>query len=79
MNNKILELLQNINPTYSYGVSTDFIGDGLIDSFDIINLVVAIDEVFNISIPGTEITPENFTNIDSIAKLLEKLSYARDV
>ena len=79
MKNKILELLQEINPTYSYELSNDFIGDGLIDSFDIINLVVSIDEVFNVSVPGTEITPENFTNIDSIAKLLEKLNYARGV
>lgn len=79
MKNKILELLQDINPTYSYELSNDFIGDGLIDSFDIINLVVAIDESFNVSVPGTEITPENFTNIDSIAKLIEKLNHASDI
>jgi len=77
MKNKILKLLQDINPTYSYELSNNFIGDGLIDSFDMINLVVAIDEVFNVSVPGTEITPENFTNLDSISKLLEKLNNAR--
>lgn len=79
MKNKILELLQDINPTYSYELSNDFIGDGLIDSFDMINLVAAIDEIFNVSVPGVEITPENFTNIDSIAKLLEKLNNARGI
>ena len=78
MKNKLLELLQDINPTYSYELSNDFIGDGLIDSFDIINLVASIDQTFNISVPGVEITPENFTNLDSIIKLLEKLNNARD-
>lgn len=79
MKNKILELLQDMNPTYSYELSNDFIGDGLIDSFDIINLVVAIDENLNLSIPGSEITPENFLNINSIVNLLVKLENARRV
>jgi acyl carrier protein len=79
MKNKILALLQDINPAYSYEHSNDFIGDGLIDSFDIINLVVALDEVFNVSVPGTEITPENFKNIDTIAELIKKLDNARSL
>lgn len=79
MNQKILQILKDLNPTYSYEFSNDFIDDGLLDSFDIINLVVALDEAFNVSVPGTEIIPENFKNINSIAKLIENLNNARRV
>ena len=37
-----------------------------LDSFDIVSLVSALDEEFNISIDGTDIIPENFETIDSI-------------
>lgn len=74
MKNKILVLLSEINPVAEYDKSIDFISDGLLDSFDIINLVVSIDSTLGVSIPGTEIIPENFQSLDSITSLVMRLT-----
>lgn len=74
MKQRILELLKVINPVADYESSIDFIEDGLLDSFDVINLVVAIDEQMGISIPGIEILPDNFKNVAAINNLLKRLS-----
>lgn len=72
MKEKILSILSDIRPEVDYASSNDFIGDGLIDSFDMTSLVVGLDNLFNITIDEEDIEPENFVNIDSIIKLVSK-------
>ena len=70
--NKILEILLKIRPESDYRNSSDYIADGLLDSFDIVTLVSDLDTTFGICIPGTEITPENFRNAKSISDLVDR-------
>ena len=72
MHNKIYLILENIRPEVNYKSTTNFITEGYLDSFDIVSLVAALDEEFNISIDGTDIIPENFQTIDSIILLITK-------
>ena len=73
MNRKIISILSDIRPEFDFNEAVDdFIESGMLDSFDIVSLVVSLDDYFNISIDGTDILPENFSNIDSISKLLNK-------
>lgn len=72
MKKKILDFLTEIRPEFDFGTSNNFIEEGMLDSFDIVSLVASLDEEFGISIDGTEILPENFTNVDSIFQLLIK-------
>lgn len=76
MKDKIKEVLENIRPEFDFADSDNFLEDGLLDSFDLITLVSSLDQTFGISIEGTEMTPENFQNIDTIEKLVQK--YAKD-
>jgi acyl carrier protein len=69
---KILDFLTEIRPEFDFAASTNFIEEGMLDSFDIVSLVASLDEEFGISIDGTEILPENFSNVDSIFQLLIK-------
>jgi acyl carrier protein len=69
---KILDFLTEIRPEFDFAASSNFIEEGLLDSFDIVSLVASLDEEFGISIDGTEILPENFSNVDSIFQLLIK-------
>jgi acyl carrier protein len=69
---QILEILSKIRPESDFGTSTDFLADGLLDSFDIVSLVSDLDATFGISIPGTEITPERFRNAETILSLVEQ-------
>ena len=64
--------MTEIRPEFDFGASTNFIEEGMLDSFDIVSLVASLDEEFGISIDGTEIIPENFSNVDSIFQLLVK-------
>jgi acyl carrier protein len=71
--NQLETLLATIRPEVDFTASTDFIGDGLLDSFDLVTLVAALDQAYGISIPGTDILPENFQNLEAITALLRKL------
>lgn len=72
MKEKILHLLSEIRPEFDFSESTDFIAEGLLDSFDIVQLVTALDEAYNISIDGMDILSDNFSSIESIIKVLIK-------
>lgn len=72
MKEKILEILQDIRPELDFTESTDFIEDGYLDSFDMVALVSAIDKEYGVSILGEDIVPENFSNIESIIKIINK-------
>lgn len=69
---KIEEILKGIRPEFNFSDSEDFIGDGMLDSYDVLMLVAELDKNYGISIIGVDIVPENFRNIASIDKLLAK-------
>ncbi|GAB2901470.1 hypothetical protein GCM10027202_32380 [Microvirgula curvata] len=70
MKNRIIEILISIRPESDFSQSTDYISDGLLDSFDMIMLVSALDKTFGISIDGADIVPENFSQTEAIEALL---------
>ena len=72
MRERIKELLHQIRPESDFSASSDFIADGMLDSFDIVALVSELDSAFSISIDGTDILPENFNSYSAIQLLLDK-------
>lgn len=49
---------------------SDLLGSGIIDSFDIINLIDAIEVAFDMTIPAEAIVPENFGNVTDMVRLV---------
>jgi acyl carrier protein len=72
MNEIVLRILSEIRPEFDFKSEDNFIINGMLDSFDVINLVVALDHEFDISIDGLDILPENFSSVDKIVSLLIK-------
>ena len=72
----IVEVLTAIRPEFDFTTSQDFVGDGMLDSYDIVTLVSDLDAAYGISISGLDIVPENFQNIASFQKLLQKYGQA---
>ncbi len=73
MKSKIIAILNDIRPEFDFSEPVDnFIEAGMLDSFDLVTLVTSLDEAFEISIDGTDILPENFSNSESILNLLDK-------
>jgi len=68
----IEDVLKQIRPEFDFATSEDLIGDGMLDSYDVITLVADLDKTYGISIPGVEIVPENFQNIAAIERLVKK-------
>jgi acyl carrier protein len=59
------------------GTRSISVEDGLIDigltSIDMVNLMLAVEAEFDVSIPQAAITPENFRSISTIEALVLKL------
>lgn len=72
MKEKIKAILASMHPEYDYTQSENFIEDGLLDSFDVIDLVDQLETNFSIKIAGVEVVPENFSSFSSIVQLVEK-------
>lgn len=72
MREEILVILRNIREDGDFENSEDFIEDGFLDSFEIVNLVSELEDKFQIEIRGTDIVPEHFTNLDTIVRLVKK-------
>ena len=68
----IADILKEIRQEFDFTTSTDFMADGMLDSFDMVTLVAALDKTYGISISGVEIVPENFKNLKAIETLLGK-------
>ncbi len=68
----IADILREIRPEFDFSASNDFLADGMLDSFDVVTLVSALDKTWGISIEGTDIVPENFKNLQAIEALLRK-------
>lgn len=69
---RIIEILKEINPYIDVDSGTQLLEDGVLDSMGIMFLVASIEDAYDIEIPGEEIIPENFDNIDSIEKLIRR-------
>ena len=65
-------ILRNLKEDADFEESTDFIEDGLLDSFEIVELVSALEDAFEIEISGRDIIPENFVSVEAIEELIEK-------
>ncbi len=72
MEQEVVKILNEIRPEFDFREHVNFIEEGMLDSFDIIRLVVELDNKFGISIDGVDILPDNFSSVDKIVKLLTK-------
>lgn len=72
MREQIIKILTELRPEFDFTQEVNFIEDGMLDSFDIVNLVSDLDSTFGISIDGVDILPENFATVGAIENLLKK-------
>ena len=70
---KLLEILQELHPDVDFGTCESLIDDKILDSFDIVSLVTELSSEFDITVPASEIIPENFNSAKALWALVEKL------
>lgn len=72
MNDKILAMLKELQPSYDFEDGNDFIENGYLDSFDVVQLVASLEDEFDILISALDIVPENFGSVQAICALVTR-------
>ena len=70
---ELLKLLKKIKPEVNFEGNEHLIDNEELDSFDIVSIVAAINEEFDIEIGAGDIVPENFNSIQAMYELIQKL------
>lgn len=74
MENNLIEYLKNnISSNTEITVDTLLLEENILDSFGIIDLICYIENTFSIVIPDDEFDINNFRDINSIIKLIQKI------
>lgn len=71
---KVLAILCEANPRIKDNVDADLLKEGYIDSFEIVNIVMALEDTFEIEIDPELIVPENFQTLSCITQLIEQIT-----
>ena len=74
MKEKILEILNDLNPDIDDETETALVDDDLLDSFDLVSLVSELNDSFDINITVVDFVPENFNSLSALTALVERLS-----
>lgn len=73
---KLLEILEDIQPDADYETCETLIDDGILDSFAILSIVSELQDEFEITITPAEIIPENFNSAKALWAMVERLKEA---
>lgn len=70
---ELLKLLKKIKPEINFEGNEHLIDNEELDSFDIVSIVSAINDEFDIEIGAGDIVPENFNSVEAMYQLIQKL------
>ena len=70
MKEKVLKVLQSVNEAIADG--ENLITGGIVDSFEVVNIVMELEEAFEIEIDTEDVVAENFETVDRITAMVEK-------
>lgn len=74
MKEQVMAILKEVREDVDFtNVEQKLIDDKILDSFDIIAIVVEFNDIFGIEISPEELMPENFNNIDAMLELIKRL------
>lgn len=73
MDDRLLEILEDIQPEVDFETCTTLIDDHYLNSLAIISLVAELEEEFDITIPTVEIIPENFNSAAAMWDMITRL------
>ena len=70
---KLIEILEDIQPDADYENCTTLSDDGILESFAILSIVGELEDEFDISITPAEIIPENFNSAAALWAMVQRL------
>ena len=73
MDENFISILSEIKEDVDFENETALIDNGILDSFDILQIISVLNEEYDISIPASEIVPDNFNSAKSLWAMVERL------
>ena len=74
MKERILKILNELRPDIEFESENRLIDEGILDSFDIVNLVHELNDEFDIDVSVDELVPDNFNSISAMIELVQEKS-----
>ncbi len=69
----VIEVLEDVREDIDYESETALIDNKVLDSFDILSIISALNDEFDISIPAKDIVPENFNSAAALRAMVQRL------
>lgn len=70
---QVLNVLCEINEEIRENQDKDLLVYGIITSFDIVSMMMELEDTFGIEIEAEYVTPDNFRSVDCVVKLIERM------
>ena len=70
MREEVMEILTDIRGDVDFENETKLIDDNILTSLDIVAIVGAFNDVFDIEITVEDLVPENFNSVDAMIELI---------
>jgi acyl carrier protein len=70
---ELYQVLEEIRPDLDFEGETALITNGILGSFDIVALVAALNETFDIEIKPNKLVPENFNSPEAMWAMIQEL------
>ena len=70
----VIEMLEDVKEGVDYRNAIALVDNREIDSFDILAIISAIDDEFDLSVPAKDIVPANFNSAQSLCALINRLA-----
>ena len=69
---RLLTILQDVNDEIDFAHERHMVDDGLIDSLELMKIIVALEEAYDVRIDAGEVEPENFNSAEAILALVNR-------
>lgn len=73
---RVLEAVCEVNDEIMENQDKDLLLNDIIDSFDIVAMMVELEDAFDIEIDSEDVTPDNFRTVDSMVEVVERAAKA---
>lgn len=70
---ELLEILEDIKEDVDFENITDLYDGKYLDSLDVLQIIAALNEEFDIQVPASEIIPKNFNSMVAMWEMVQRL------
>ena len=69
---KLLKLLREVCPDVDFVHEQDLIGDGLLESLELVTVAAEMIDAFGVKISVDDMLPENFRSLDAMLAMIRR-------